>query len=187
MIVLKLVPFTLPLTLVLALAACDVPECIDGPSNLTPEATASCVASPTPAEPAIVSSGAELLAEGNLILTLTSWGMECGTRADDVLPSDACDRSGWIFTIEIPPELAVLGVIDLSNHPEVRGTMTVMDGGNAGSRGSIDGEPFLVGTIELTQISEGCVTGVLHGFGSGDPDPTLGGPELEGAFVAPTC
>ena len=44
----------LPLGALLSLGACDIPECIDGPSNLTPENTASCEASATPAESAIV-------------------------------------------------------------------------------------------------------------------------------------
>lgn len=33
----------------------------------------------------------------------------------------------------------------------------------------------------------GGVSGVLQGFGTGSPDPTLGGPELDGGFVAPVC
>jgi hypothetical protein len=190
MIALKIaskIAFTSTLVCLLAVAACDVPECIDEPSNLTPEATASCGASPTPADPAIVSAGAERFDDGRLVLTMTSWGMDCGTRASDVYPNDDCDSTGWIFTIEIPPELAVLGVLDMASHPEILGSMTVMDGGNAGSTGSIGDEPFFVGTLELTQISEGCVGGVLHGFGTGNLDSTLGGPELEGSFVAPTC
>lgn len=171
----------------LSLGACDFPECIDGPSNLIPENTESCESNPTPAESEIVSSGAELLDDGGLILTLTSWGMECGTQAYDVQPSDECDRVGWIFTIEIPPELVVAGMLDMTAHPEILGSMTVLNGGDGGSTGSIGDEPFFVGQLELVQIGDGCITGVLHGFGTGSPDPTLGGPELDGSFVAPTC
>jgi hypothetical protein len=172
---------------VLSLAACDVPECIDGPSNLTPENTASCEPSATPVESAIVSSGAEWLDDGGLVLTLTSWGLECGTRAYDVQFNDDCDTKGWIFTLEIPAELAVPGVLVMAEHPEILGSMTVIDGGDGGSTGSIGDLPFFVGQLELAQVDEGCVGGVLHGFGTGSPDPTLGGPELEGSFVAPAC
>ncbi|MFV8755608.1 hypothetical protein ACNOYE_34085 [Nannocystaceae bacterium ST9] len=171
-------------------AACDIPECIDGPSNLTPEATASCEAPLDPAESEILSAGAEWLDDGSLVITWTSWGLECGIRSDDVEPSDDCNRTGWIISAKIPAELAILGTLDLATHPEIRSGITVIHGGDAGSRGTIGDEPdepFLVGTIELTQLDEGCVAGVLHSFGTGDPDPTLGGPELEGSFVAPTC
>ncbi len=166
--------------------ACDVPECIDGPSNLTPENTASCVPSATPSESAIVSAGAEF-EQGSLTLTLTSWGLECGARADQVAPSDDCESSGWIVTIVLPPELAVAGVIDLASHPELQWTMFVADRGDAGSHDNFGDQANLVGQLELTDVGEGCVTGVLHGFGTGSPDPGLGGPELEGSFVAPTC
>jgi hypothetical protein len=177
----------LGLGILLSLPACDVPECIDGPSNLTPESTATCDPSATPTESAIVSAGAEWLENGSLVLTLTSWGLECGTRAADVKYSDDCNRTGWIFTMEIPSRLAAPGMIDMAAHPEIRGTMTVMDRGDGGTRGSIGDYPFFVGQLELVQLDDGCVGGVLHGFGTGDPDPTLGGPELDGSFVAPTC
>jgi hypothetical protein len=171
----------------ISLGACDIPECIDGPSNLTPESTESCEPSATPAESEILNAGAELLDNGGLILTWTSWGMECGIRAFDVEFSDDCERTGWIFTIEIPPELVAPGVLDLAAHPEILGSMTVIHGGDAGSTGNIGDEPFFVGELELVQLGADCVTGVLHGFGTGSLDPTLGGPELDGSFLAPTC
>ena len=99
----------------------------------------------------------------------------------------ACERTGWALTAIIPPELVAPGTIDLAAHPEVAGGLTAMHGLDGISTGTIAGEPFLVGTIELTQVDEGCVSGVLTGFGSGLADPTLGGPELDGGFIAPTC
>jgi hypothetical protein len=169
------------------LGACDIPECIDGPSNLTPENTATCETPVALPEPHVVSAGAELLDDGRLILTWSSFGMECGTRATDVDISADCPRTGWTITAEIPAELVAPGTIDLAAHPEVLGSLTALHGFDGGSTGSLAGEPFLVGEIELTQISESCVSGVLRSFGSGSADPTLGGPELDGGFVAPTC
>jgi hypothetical protein len=162
--------------------ACDLPECIDGPSNLTPENTAGCLVPNNPIEPRIVSAGAELLDDGSLVLTWTSFGMECGTRATDVELATDCERTGWSITAELPPELVVPGTIDLAAHPEVLGALTVLDSSGGGSRPA-----ELVGQLELTQISDDCVTGVLHGFGTGLPDPSFGGPELAGSFVAPAC
>ncbi|HLT38447.1 MAG TPA: hypothetical protein VK034_19305 [Enhygromyxa sp.] len=176
------------LGLLLGLTSCDLPECIQGPSNLTPEATASCAAPPnniTP-ESAIHSAGAELRNDGTLVVTLSSMGLACGTEAAEVLVPDDCWLDGWVFTLEIPPELAVPGVISLAEHPEVRGTMMVADGFNGGQVGT-SGEPFFVGELELTDVGDGCITGILRSFGTGNPDPTLGGPELDGSFVAPRC
>lgn len=167
--------------------ACDIPECIDGPSNLTPEATATCESPASPLESEIVSAGAQWRDDGSLVLSWTSWGLECGVVAQDVDPIDECEQHGWIFTVEIPPELAVAGVITMSQHPEVLGSMTVIHGGDAGSTGSIGDEPFFVGALELESVHEGCVSGTLIGFGTGNSDPTLGGPQLDGGFVAPTC
>src|SRR5690606_25229537 len=101
------------LGLLLGLASCDLPECIQGPSNLTPETTAACAAPPedTTPEAAIQSAGAELRDDGTLVLTLSSMGLACGTEALDIAPPDDCRIDGWAFTIEIPPELAVPGVI----------------------------------------------------------------------------
>lgn len=175
--------------LAMPLGACDPPECIEGPSNLTPEATASCVDFPAgvAVEDEIVSAGAERLEDGTLVLTWSSNGLGCGTRALDVgLPGD-CMSTGWTLTAEIPASLAAPGVIDLAAYPEVRGSMTVTNGFDGGSRGSFGDEPFFVGEIELVSVGDDCVTGVLHSFGTGDPDPTLGGPELNGGFVAPVC
>lgn len=185
------------------LVACDLPECIDGPSNITPETTASCVAPPEGTEPAteIFSASAETLADGTLVLTWSSWGLACGTKASEVELAMDCETIGWAITAEIPPELlmssgegegdpgtlSAVRVIDFAQHPEIRGTLTVMDEGSGGSRVSFGDEPFFVGSIELIDVGGDCVTGVLRGFGTGDPDPTLGGPELEGSFVAPRC
>lgn len=180
----------LSLTLILTLGlglACDPPECIDGPSNLTPEATASCEQPPEALDDQIESASAELLDDGTLILTWSSRGLGCGTHAGDVELPDECEWSGWVLSVEIPAELAEPGVITLAEHPEVRGVMTVAGSGGAGSRGTIGDEPFYVGELELVALGQGCVSGVLHGFGTGDPDPTLGGPELDGGFVAPFC
>lgn len=185
-------PFTRLVAVLLGLAAlvaCDPPECIDGPSNLTPAAVAECVAPPagTSPEDEIVSAGAELRGDGTLVLTWSSQGLQCGTSAEEVEPPEDCTMTAWTITAEIPPELAVPGVIDFADHPELRGTFTVLHQGDAGSWG-VDGlERFFVGSLELVTVGDACVTGVLHGFGSGEPDPTLGGPELEGSFVAPRC
>lgn len=171
--------------LLLALACDPPPQCIDGP--VPPLDTATCEAPPGPTEPEVTSAYAEWLADGGLLLTWTSFGLECGTHASDVeLPSD-CERTGWVFTAQIPPALAAVGTIDMDAHPEVIGTMTVMHGGDGGQRGTIGDEPFFTGTLELTQVSSDCVSGVLTGFGTGSPDPTLGGPELTGGFLAPIC
>jgi hypothetical protein len=166
--------------------ACDPPQCIDGPAQ-SPVDTAACEAPPVAADPQVAVAHAEWLETGGLVITWTSFGLECGTRAADVELTGDCERTGWVFTVEIPPELAVAGTIDLDAHPEVLGTMTVMDGGNGGKTGTIGDEPFFTGHLELTQVAAGCVTGVLHGFGSGIADPSLGGPELSGGFLAPTC
>jgi hypothetical protein len=171
------------------LVACDPPECIDGPSNLTPKAVAKCVAPPagTSPEDEIVSAGAELRNDGTLALTWSSQGLECGTSADEVEYPEDCQTSAWTITVEIPPELAVPGVIDLADHPEVLGSFVVIRPLAGVSWNSGLPERRLVGSLELVSVGEACVTGVLHGFGSGEPDPTLGGPELDGSFVAPRC
>lgn len=171
------------------LLACDPPECIEGPSNLVPEATAACADYPAgvTAEDEIFSAGAEHLDDGTLVLTWSSQGLACGTRAADVdLPTD-CTMDGWTMTAEIPAALIVPGVIDLSAHPEVIGSLTVLSGQDGISSGTYGSEPFFVGQIELVAIDGQCITGVLHSFGSGSLDPTLGGPELQGGFVAPVC
>jgi hypothetical protein len=175
--------------LLLGLASCDAPECIDGPSNLTPEAVASCAAAPegTAPETAIKSAGAELRDDGTLILTLSSLGLGCGTRAYDVPFPEDCTIDGWVFTLEIPPELAVPGVIILTDHPEILSSTTVLSGFDAARYDTSLPERFMVGELELISIGDGCVTGVLRSFGTGNPDPTLGGPELDGSFVAPRC
>jgi hypothetical protein len=171
------------------LASCDLPECIDSPSNLTPEATATCAAPPegTTPESEIYSAGAQLRNDGTLVLTFSSMGLACGTEAADVWIPDDCRMSSWTFTIEIPPELAVPGELTLSDHPEIGGSMTVVHGFDGGQVGNSGAQPFFVGQLELTNIGDGCVTGVLRSFGTGNPDSTLGGPELDGSFVAPRC
>lgn len=186
----RLIPATgMILGLVFGLASCDDVECIDGPSNLTPEATACCAAPPEDSTPeaAIKSASAELRDDGTLVLTLSSMGLACGTEASDVSLPDDCAMDGWVYTIEIPPELAVPGTLVLTDHPEIRGVMTVLAGFDGGQTGSIGDEPFYVGELELSDVGDSCVTGVLHNFGTGNPDPTLGGPELDGSFVAPRC
>ncbi len=186
----RLLPLTgLALGLTLGLASCEDIECIDGPSKLTPETTACCAAPPedsTP-EPTIKSASTELRNDGTLVLTLSSMGLTCGTEASNVSLPEDCSMHGWVFTIEIPPELAVPGTLVLSDHPEIRGVMTVLAGFDGGQMGSIGDEPFFVGELELSDIGDNCVTGVLRNFGTGSPDPTLGGPELDGSFVAPRC
>jgi hypothetical protein len=171
------------------LAACDFPECIDGPSNLTPESTAACAAPPEGSSPEteITNAGAELRDDGTLVLTLSSMGLECGTEASDIPPPEDCAMDAWVFTLEIPPELVAVGVLELSDYPEILGSSTVISGLDGGSSGSIGDEPYFVGQVELTDINDGCVTGVVHGFGTGSFDSNLGGPELDGSFVAPRC
>lgn len=164
--------------------ACDVPECIEGPSNLTPEATAACESPSSPLESEIVSASAQWRDDGTLVLSWSSWGLECGVTTDEIEFIDECERHGWIITTEIPPALAVPGVITLAEHPEVISRMTVIDGGDAGS--GIGEQPF-AGSIMLEVIGDACVSGSLVGFGSGSFDPSLGGPELDGGFVAPIC
>ncbi len=170
--------------------ACDVPECIDGPSNLTPEATAECVAPPENTEPEtdIVSASAQIRGDGTMVLTWSSRGLACGVTALEVpFPGD-CQITGWTMTAEIPAELAVEGLIELSEHPEIIGSLSTTSGQDGIARKTYDEtQPFFVGAIELVNVGESCVTGVLHGFGTGDPDPVLGGPELDGSFVAPRC
>jgi len=185
----RFIPVACLLFGVAVVVACDPPECIDGPSNLTPEAVAECADPPdgTSPETQIVSAGAQAKDDGTLVLTWSSWGLSCGTTADEVdIPGD-CETTGWVITAEIPPALAVPGIIDLADHPDLRGSVTVVHGGDGGSFGNDGREQLFVGTIELVAIGEACVTGVLHGFGTGDPDATLGGPELDGSFVAPRC
>lgn len=174
---------------VAAVVACDMPECIDGPSNLTPEAVAECVPPPagTSPEDEIVSAGAETLEDGTLAITLSSLGLECGTSAIDVPPPEDCVTDRWAITVEIPPELAVPGVIDFAAHPEIQGSAVVIRPTTGIAWGIGDEDRHFVGSLELTAVGDACVTGVLHGFGSGEPDPTLGGPELHGSFVAPRC
>lgn len=175
--------------LVPSLVACDQPECIDGPSNLTPEAVAKCAAPPagTSPEDEIVSSGVQTLDDGTMLFTWSSMGLQCGTTADEVPYPEGCRVTGWTITAGIPAELAVPGTIDFVDHPEFQGTFTVFHEGD-GASWSVEGmERRFVGSLELVAVGETCVTGVLHGFGSGEPDPTLGGPELEGSFVAPRC
>jgi len=167
--------------------ACDgPPQCTDDPSNLTPENTATCEKLTVSADPQIVSAGAEPLGDGRLVLTWTSRGLECGARADNVEIGGNCNWTGWVYTVELPPPLAVVGLIDLAAHPEVRGTLAVMQDGSGGLMGTIGDEPFFVGQLELTQIDEGCVSGVLHSFVPGESE-SLGVPALSGGFVAPTC
>lgn len=171
-----------------SLVACDPPECIDGPSNLTPEAVAACAAPPmgTTPEDRIESAGAQTRDDGTLVLTWSSLGLSCGTTAQDVPFPEDCNTTGWTITVEIPPALAVPGLIDLAEHPDLPGTVTVFHDGDGGSFSNGQERPF-VGAIELVAVGDACITGVLHGFGSGSPDPTLGGPELDGSFVAPRC
>jgi hypothetical protein len=166
--------------------ACDPPQCIAGPGQSALD-TAACEGPPVAVDPQIAVAHAERLESGDLVLTWTSFGLECGTRAVEVEFSDDCERTGWAFTAEIPAALAVVGTIDLDAHPEVIGTMTVMGKSGGGQTGTFGDEPFFTGQLELTHVGPDCVTGVLHGFGSGIPDPTLGGPELNGGFLAPTC
>lgn len=166
--------------------ACDPPQCIESPAT-TPLDLAACETPPVAVDPQIAGAYAEWLENGDLVITWTSLGLECGTRAENVEIGLDCERTGWVFTVEIPAALAVAGTIDMDAHPEVIGTMTVMGPSGSGKTGTIGDEPFFTGQLELTQLDPGCVTGVLHGFGSGIPDPTLGGPELNGGFLAPTC
>lgn len=169
-------------------AACDglPPQCPEGPSNLTPESTATCEPPTVSADPEIFSAGAEQLGDGTLVLTWTSLGLECGVRAGDVEIGGNCERIGWVYTVEIPPSLAAVGSIDLAAHPEIRGTLAVMQEGLSGVMETIGDEPFFVGQLELTRIHAGCVSGVLHSFVHGDSD-SLDVPVLSGGFTAPTC
>lgn len=172
-----------------AAAACEQPECIDGPSNLTPQAVAPCAAPPegTTPETEIVSASAQFRDDGTLVLTWSSFGLSCGVTAEQVdVPGD-CLTKGWAITAELAPELVVPGVVSIADHPELPVTVTVVDGGNGGSYGNSPIERPFTGSIEIVDVGDACVTGVLHGFGSGSPDPTLGGPELDGSFVAPRC
>jgi len=178
----------------MALGACDGPgECVDGPSNVTPDAVASCFPPPedVPLEEQIVSAGAETESDGTLVITLSSFGLQCGTRTSDLNifePSD-CWRKGWALTVRIPPELAHAGsVIEMRDHPEVLGDVVAFSRLSAGGAGpSSEGEAFFTGTLELLAVNEACVTGIFTGFGTGRLDVILGGPELDGAFVAPRC
>lgn len=169
------------------LVGCEIPECIDGPSNLTPEATASCAETPgaTPAA-GIKSAAAELHEDGTLHLTWSSWSLTCGVDARDFDVRDDCDNTGWAITVEIPPALVTPGVIALADHPELVARATVIDGGDGGQFASNPEQRF-VGEIELVGVSDGCISGVLRGFGSGRLDPGLGGPQLDGSFMAPRC
>nr|MCH9687647.1 hypothetical protein [Deltaproteobacteria bacterium] len=153
-----------------AMVSCDIPECIDGPSNLTPEATASCVAPPagTTAEEQIVSAGAQFSDDGTLILTWSSWGLTCGTQAFDVDVSADCETDGWVTSLEIPPALlepepgadpGAARIIDLSMHPEIRGTTTVIFPGGGASGGTFGDDPTFAGRLELVGIEPSCVTG----------------------------
>ena len=164
---------------------CDV-ECIDGPSNLTPEATAACVVPEGASEDQIKSAGA-WTEDGNLVLTFSAVGLGCGEHARDYQPPFDCDLDGWVLSVELPPELAVAGVIDLAEHPELDGALTAFADGDGLSSSSELQDSFFVGEIELVEVGEACVSGVLRGFGTGSLDPRLGGPELDGSFVAPRC
>ena len=164
---------------------CDV-ECIDGPSNLTPEATAACVLPDGASEDQINSAGA-WMEGGNLVLTFSAVGLACGEHARDYRPPSDCDLDGWVLSVELPPELAVAGVIDLAEHPELGGALTAFADGDGLSSNSEIQDSFFVGEIELVEVGEGCGSGVLRGFGTGSLDPQLGGPELDGSFVAPRC
>jgi len=176
-----------------ASSACDGPrECVDGPSNLTPDVIAQCDPPPDGAaiEDEIVSAGAETEPDGTLVITWSSFGLECGTSTDDIslwLPDD-CWRQGWVLTAEIPAELAYAGsVIEMHEHPEVVGDLAAFSQFGSGGVGIDGDEPFFTGRLELVALSDACVTGVMTGFGTGSLDVVLGGPELDGAFVAPRC
>ncbi|MEZ4453274.1 MAG: hypothetical protein R3B09_27675 [Nannocystaceae bacterium] len=187
------IPWRVALVPVVALAllgpGCEVPACIDGPSNLTPEATAACDPLPdgVALAPGIKSAAAQRKDDGTLFLTWSSWSLTCGVDARDFDVRDDCDNSGWAITVELPVALQVPGVIVLADHPELVIRETVVVGGDGGQFGAGPGGDPFVGEIELVQVGEGCLTGVLRGFGSGHLDPGLGGPELDGGFVAPRC
>lgn len=181
------------MVLTMALSACDgFGECIDSPSNLTPDAVAQCVPPPegVPLEDQIVNAAAETEFDGTLVITWSSFGLECGTNTDDLDSWHASDcwRDGWALTARIPLELAYAGsVIEMSEHPEVLGGAAAFSRLGSGSAGSWNEGPFFTGTLELVAVNDACVTGVMTGFGTGRLDVTLGGPELDGAFVAPRC
>lgn len=178
-------PILLLLCGALLALACDPPQCVDPP--VVPPDTSSCAAPPGAADPQIASAGAQRRDDGVLVLTWSSWPQACGVSADQVDLGVDCERTGWVVTVEVPPELAVPGTIDLDAHPEVLGSMAVFEGGSRGATGSLGGEPFFTGALELTEVAEGCVTGALHGFGTAEPTPSLEGPALAGSFQAPTC
>ena len=70
----------------LGMVGCDPPECIDGSSAPPAEAAGECAMPPegTSPETEIVSASAEVLDDGTLVLTWSSMGLQCGTRASDV-------------------------------------------------------------------------------------------------------
>ena len=169
---------------------CDpMAECIEAPAPAFFDADAQCEPLPDAVEldDQIVSASASVGEDGTLTLTWSSYALTCGTHARELELPDSCATTGWALSVEIPSELAVVGTIDLAAHPEVFGTMTVAEGLDGAGASSIGDEPFFMGELELLDIGEGCVTGILRGFGTGRPDPTFGGPELDGGFRAERC
>ncbi|MBV1857444.1 MAG: hypothetical protein KUG77_03460 [Nannocystaceae bacterium] len=172
-----------------SLVACDVPECIDGPSSLTPEAVAQCTAPPEGTEPEsdIVSAGSQLREDGTLVITWSSRGLQCGVPALDVPFPDDCTATGWTLTAEIPPELAVEGLIELSEHPEVRGSSSVTSNQDGRASQSIEDAPFFVGAIELSNVADGCITGVLHALAPANPTPSWADQSSTGRSLRPAA
>ena len=171
-----------------AVLACDPGgECIEAPAPAVFDADAVCEALPEDAEDQILSASARLGEDGSLTLTWSSYALACGTHASELQLPDECETTGWALSVEIPPELAVEGTLDVGAHPEILGTMMVAEGLDGALASSVGEEPFFLGELELLSVGEGCVTGVLRAFGTGRPDPSFGGPELDGAFRAQRC
>lgn len=175
-----------------ALGCGPPPECIEGPSNLTPEALSPCapLGEGVALDDQIYSAGALQTPEGGVHLTWSSLGLRCGTLSRDFFgaPPDPCWTEGWILALELPRELVFDGsTIVMEEHPELIGDFR-FTGEHGGTASSSQGDrPVYVGVLELTHVRDACITGSLEHFGTGYLNPLLGGPELHGGFLAPRC
>lgn len=166
---------------------CDPAQCVQGLSNLVPEATASCTELPVDVEleSSVEYAYAAFDQRGHLIVTVSTIDLGCGTSAAAWSPPLDCDLDGWAYSIDIPPSLAVPGLIDFSENPDVLVATAVMSDGNGLGTGWSEDDG--AGTLEIVSVGEACVTVVFRGFGSGSLDPSLGGPELDGGVKIPRC
>ena len=154
-------------------------ECIEGPVQEEQVEASMCTPAPDSArsEGEITSATARVLADGTLILDWSSMGLRCEHTDDFSILMGECSPRGWLLEAQISAELVVPGIIDLKRRVRVR---DLSDPEEGMSVAEFNGE------FELVGVTDGCVTGVFHGFELRNSQVS-GPPRLDGSFLAPRC